>query len=102
MPENCLEFLQQIAALILGSTEFTVVYEINKKVNGVSTLLQDFELAFQKLQKFKESTSASGSDLDNMFGRSELYIYRNKYSYLVYDAKDVPYQSFPDYRLILD
>lgn len=43
MQENCLEFLQQIAELILGSTEFTVVYEINKKINGLSTHTQDIE-----------------------------------------------------------
>ncbi|CAD8182851.1 unnamed protein product [Paramecium octaurelia] len=102
MSENCLEFLQQIADLILGSPAFTVIYEINKKVNGMSTHIKDIENAYQKLLKFKESTNVQGSELDNLFGTNELYVYKNKYSYLIYDVKDVPFKAFPDYRLILD
>lgn len=68
----------------------------------MSTHMIDIENAYQKLLKFKESTNVEGNELDNIFGTNELYVYKNKYSYLIYDVKDVPFKTFPDYRLILD
>lgn len=86
----------------MGGAEFTVVYEINKTVNGLSTKKLDIEEIYQSLLQFKESTQCSGKILHPIFEGSEITIYKNKYSYLVYEKRNLPFKSFPEYKLILD
>ena len=35
--DNCKDFLQRLAKIIIGNDEFLVVFEINKNVNGLCT-----------------------------------------------------------------
>ena len=86
----------------MGGAEFTVVYEINKIVNGLSTKKVGIEEIYQSLLRFKESTQCSGKELHPLFEGSEIIIYKNKYSYLVYEQRNLPFKSFPEYKLILD
>lgn len=98
-----MRYLQEFAQLVLGVQDFTVVFETNRVVSGISTKLLEPEPLFTKLQhRFKESATCDAKDLDPRLGNATLSVYKNKYAYLLYEPRELAFTSFPDYRMIMD
>ncbi|KAM3146931.1 hypothetical protein pb186bvf_001085 [Paramecium bursaria] len=100
--DNCKDFLQRLAKIIIGNDEFLVVFEINKNVNGLCTKDVDLQQIHKILETHKESGIIETNDFQDIFGLGELYLYKNKYSYMVYPIEDMRFKLFTDFRLIID